>query len=192
MDRGVFEYRSPAQSGLFYYAADFCAAPPPNQSNEQMADRHGPPSAGSGRPRRVDVSLACASALDTLKPAMDALKDDLSKPHELAALKLAIDAIKNVIGLIEAYGDTVAGNVPCCPRPKKTKAAPKRGLIRAKMINDFENGTTTPEKLEGLDRKILMSRYGDGAGRTTVVDALNEARRAWDPDKSRQTTNRDI
>jgi hypothetical protein len=57
-----------------------------------------------------------------------------------------------------------------------------------KMLNDFENGTTTPEKLEALDRKILVNTYGDGATRTTVVDALNEARRDWE---SRQIATND-
>ena len=186
MDRGVFEYRSPAQSGLFYYAADFCAAPPPNQSNEQMADRHGPPSAGSGRPRRVDVSVACASALDTLKPAMDALKADESKPLARAALKLAMDALKSTIDLIEASGDSAGGDVPCCPRPRKKKAAPIRGPIRTKMLNELESGEVTIEQLRGLPDKELEFRYG--AKRTTVVDAVKEACRDWE---SRQIATND-
>jgi hypothetical protein len=53
-------------------------------------------------------------------------------------------------------------------RERKSKDAPKRGPIRASILNDLENGKTTPERLDALPQKALLDLYGSGAARTTV------------------------
>jgi hypothetical protein len=64
--------------------------------------------------------------------------------------------------------------VPHRIEPKK-KDAPKKGPIKDAILCDLKNEKTTTEQLNALDRKTLVERYGRGAGRTTVVDALKEA-----------------
>jgi hypothetical protein len=71
---------------------------------------------------------------------------------------------------------------------RKPKEAPKRGQIRTAILNDLQSGKTTPGQLSGLPRKVLIDRYGDGAGRTTVVHAMEEACRDWE---SRQIATND-
>jgi hypothetical protein len=56
------------------------------------------------------------------------------------------------------------------------------------MLSDLINEKTTPSRLSDLDQKTLIKLYGGDAGRTTVVDALEQA---LDEFQSRQIPTND-